>query len=91
MEGAERRVLFAQPALGTPEGVEPNLLNPNMNALADGIVIAALTTTALAVLVRVHFWVFVQKQLKGRLEAGARNSALSWVLWMLTRRTHKSW
>ncbi|RYC62308.1 hypothetical protein CHU98_g3895 [Xylaria longipes] len=71
MNEAERRAMLAQPALESPDGVEPNFANPpNMNALANGILIAALTITFAAVLVRIHYWVFGLKQLKGRLEAG---------------------
>ncbi|KAI8955549.1 hypothetical protein F4801DRAFT_528177 [Xylaria longipes] len=70
MNEAERRAMLAQPALESPDGVEPNFANPpNMNALANGILIAALTITFAAVLVRIHYWVFGLKQLKGRLEA----------------------
>ncbi|GAP85380.1 putative integral membrane protein PTH11 [Rosellinia necatrix] len=70
MDEAGRRVMLAQPALDTPNDAEPNLVNPpNMNALADGVAIAALTIATLAVLARIHFWVFVLKQPKGRLEA----------------------
>ncbi|KAI1752189.1 hypothetical protein F4782DRAFT_159576 [Xylaria castorea] len=71
MDEAERRqAMLTQPALESPDGVEPNFANPpNMNALANGILIAALIITLLAVLVRIHYWVFEQKQLKRRLEA----------------------
>ncbi|KAI0452330.1 hypothetical protein F5B21DRAFT_506349 [Xylaria acuta] len=70
MDEAERRAMLAQPALESPDGVEPNFANPpNMNALANGILIAALTIAFVAVLVRIHHWVFELKQLKGRLEA----------------------
>lgn len=73
MDDADRRALLAQPALESPDGVEPNFTNPpNMNALANGVLITALIIAFFAVLVRIHSWVFVQKQLKGRLEAGAR-------------------
>ncbi|KAI0431056.1 hypothetical protein F5Y09DRAFT_330585 [Xylaria sp. FL1042] len=69
MDEAERRALLAQPALGPPDGTEPNFANPpNMNAFADGVVIAALAITSLAVLARIHYWVFIVKQLRGRLE-----------------------
>ncbi|KAI1297101.1 hypothetical protein F5Y03DRAFT_370055 [Xylaria venustula] len=69
MDEAERRALLARPALEPPDGVEPNFANPpNMNVLADGVVITALIVTSLAVLVRVHYWVFRPKQLKERLE-----------------------
>ncbi|KAH8165546.1 hypothetical protein CIB48_g2709 [Xylaria polymorpha] len=70
MDDADRRALLAQPALESPDGVEPNFTNPpNMNALANGVLITALIIAFFAVLVRIHSWVFVQKQLKGRLEA----------------------
>ncbi|KAI0405765.1 hypothetical protein F4802DRAFT_133396 [Xylaria palmicola] len=70
MDEAQRRAMLAQPALGAPDGVEPNFAHPpNMNVLANGVIAAALTITSLAVIVRIHFWVFVLRQLKGRLEA----------------------
>ncbi|KAI0545525.1 hypothetical protein F4679DRAFT_576063 [Xylaria curta] len=70
MDTAERQAMLTQPALEPPDGVKPNFANPrNMNALANGILVAALTITLLATLVRIHYWVFEQKQLKGRLEA----------------------
>ncbi|TGJ84510.1 hypothetical protein E0Z10_g4226 [Xylaria hypoxylon] len=70
MNEVEHRALLAQPALEPPDAVEPNFASPpNMNALADGILVAALTVTSLAVLARIHFWVFVLKQPRGRLEA----------------------
>ncbi|KAI0975420.1 hypothetical protein F4678DRAFT_325192 [Xylaria arbuscula] len=69
MDEAERQALLARPALEPPDGVEPNFANfANMNVLADGVVITALIITSLAVLVRVHYWVFIPKQLKERLE-----------------------
>ncbi|KAI0856983.1 hypothetical protein F4860DRAFT_491018 [Xylaria cubensis] len=62
--------MLAQPALESPNDIEPDFANPpNMNALANRLLIAALTITLFAVLVRIHYWVFEQKQLKGRLEA----------------------
>ncbi|KAJ8115012.1 hypothetical protein ONZ43_g4767 [Nemania bipapillata] len=70
MDEDERWDQLAQPALDTPDGVEANFMNPpNMNALADGLLIAAVTITSLAVLVRIHSWVFVMKHLRDRLEA----------------------
>ncbi|KAI1129223.1 hypothetical protein F5Y10DRAFT_264384 [Nemania abortiva] len=70
MDDADRRRMLAQQALPAPDGVEANLLNPpNMNALANGIVIAAITLSSLAILVRIHSWVFLLKQLRDRLEA----------------------
>ncbi|TRX94959.1 hypothetical protein FHL15_004044 [Xylaria flabelliformis] len=69
-EDEGRRAMLAQPALESPNDIEPDFANPpNMNALANRLLIAALTITLLAVLVRIHHWVFEQKQLKGRLEA----------------------
>lgn len=63
--------VLAQPALETPDGAEPNFANPpNMNAIANGILIAAVTLASLAILVRIHSWIFVLKRLKDRLEAG---------------------
>ncbi|KAI1157759.1 hypothetical protein F5B18DRAFT_643770 [Nemania serpens] len=62
--------VLAQPALETPDGAEPNFANPpNMNAIANGILIAAVTLASLAILVRIHSWIFVLKRLKDRLEA----------------------
>ncbi|KAI8630115.1 hypothetical protein F5Y19DRAFT_428721 [Xylariaceae sp. FL1651] len=70
MDGAQRQAILAEPALKPPDGVKPNFENPpNMNALADGLVIAGLVVTSIVVLVRVHSWVFILKQLTGRLEA----------------------
>ncbi|KAI0467209.1 hypothetical protein F4859DRAFT_279450 [Xylaria cf. heliscus] len=70
MDEAERRAMLAQPALESPDGVEPNFADPpNMNALANGLVIAALIITLVAVLVRIHYWIFGLKQLRIRLEA----------------------
>ncbi|KAI0513050.1 hypothetical protein F5B22DRAFT_285286 [Xylaria bambusicola] len=40
-----------------------------MNALADGIAIAAITITSSVVLARVHYWTYILKQRRGRLEA----------------------
>ncbi|KAI1348604.1 hypothetical protein F5Y01DRAFT_328376 [Xylaria sp. FL0043] len=69
MGEAERQALLAQPALEPPHGIEPNFTNPpNINALANGVVIAALAITSFAVLARVHYWVFIQKQFWRRLE-----------------------
>lgn len=71
MEEAVRRSTLAQPALETPDGAEPDFANPpNMNAFANGILIAAVTLASLAILIRIHYWIFVLKRLKDRLEAG---------------------
>ncbi|KAJ8131533.1 hypothetical protein O1611_g2098 [Lasiodiplodia mahajangana] len=70
MDEADRRDMLAQQALPAPDGVEVNLVDPpNMNALANSILIAAIILSSLAVLVRIHSWVFVLKQFKDRLEA----------------------
>ncbi|KAI0099263.1 hypothetical protein GGR51DRAFT_399159 [Nemania sp. FL0031] len=70
MDEADRRDMLAQPALSAPDGVEVNLVNPpNMNALANSLLIAAIILSSLAILVRIHSWVFVLKQLRDRLEA----------------------
>ncbi|KAI1119129.1 hypothetical protein F5Y14DRAFT_446339 [Nemania sp. NC0429] len=70
MEEAVRRSVLAQPALETPDGAEPNLANPpNMNSIANGILIAAVTLASLAILLRIHYWIFVLKRLRDRLEA----------------------
>ena len=71
MDEAGRGALLDQSALESPDGAEPDSANQsNMNALADGVLITALTITSLAILARVHYWVFISKQLRGRLEAG---------------------
>ncbi|KAI0200848.1 hypothetical protein F4808DRAFT_460360 [Astrocystis sublimbata] len=60
-------------ALAPPDDVEPNFANPpNMNGLANGLLISAFIVAFLAVLVRIHYWIVersYQKQLKGKIEA----------------------
>ncbi|KAI1360760.1 hypothetical protein F5Y08DRAFT_316607 [Xylaria arbuscula] len=70
MEEAGRGALRAQSAMESTDQIEPNSANPsNMNGLANGVLITALTITSLAIFARVHYWVFLSKQLRSRLEA----------------------
>ncbi|KAI1177097.1 hypothetical protein F4777DRAFT_226549 [Nemania sp. FL0916] len=65
-----RAEFLAQPALIAPPGAEVNFEDPpNMNALANGVFITGTILTSLAVLVRVHSWIFTSTRLKARLEA----------------------
>jgi len=69
----DRQAILAMPAAKPPEGVEPNFAHPsNLNELANGVAIAALTVTSIVIVVRLHSWIFILKSLTGRLEAGMR-------------------
>ncbi|KAI1747027.1 hypothetical protein F4782DRAFT_535808 [Xylaria castorea] len=70
MSAAELQAILNSPALPPPANVHPNFENPpNNNRLALGITIAALVVTTLAVLMRIHSWIYVMKHYTGRVEA----------------------
>ena len=70
MSAEEVQAILNMPALAPPDGVEPNFENPsNMNGLALGVFIAALVVTTIAVLMRIHSWIYVMKHYTGKIEA----------------------
>ncbi|KAI1131718.1 hypothetical protein F5Y10DRAFT_261880 [Nemania abortiva] len=70
MSAEDLQAILNSPALAPPAGVHPNYENPpNNNRLAFGITVTALVVTTLAVLLRVHSWIYVMKHYTGRIEA----------------------
>jgi len=78
----DRAAILAQPALSPPDGVVPNFENPpNMNTLANGVLIAGIILASFSILFRLHSWVFVLTSLRGRLEGGKSDTlALSLLI-----------
>lgn len=70
MSAAELEAILNSPALAPPGDVVPNFANPpNDNRLALGVTTTALIVTTLAVLMRVHSWIYVLKHWTGKVEA----------------------
>ncbi|KAI0392628.1 hypothetical protein F5Y17DRAFT_435669 [Xylariaceae sp. FL0594] len=69
MTNMDRAAILARPALAPPDGVTANFENPpNMNTLANGVLVAGIVLASLAILIRLHSWAFVLTSLRGRLE-----------------------